>query len=129
MRAPLLCFVLLSVAMGCRKEPTTNTTNGAPLAAFAGDRIPAGPGWQCSSGHCFRTCMGLPGAMMADGRAPEPTCARPEHAYCTTFTSSKAAQWECFPERVTCEANQRHYASEAQAGRDFSAVSPCTELP
>jgi hypothetical protein len=123
LRLATLLVVVALVAAGCRK-----TEAAAATAPFAAERVPAGTGWQCSGGHCSRTCMGRPGAEMADGAHSEPTCSRPAHAYCTTYTASKLAQWECFPERVSCEANQRHYASEAAKGVDFSLVSPCTEV-
>jgi hypothetical protein len=122
---------------GCGKSPVppdadataaakTQATTTGPTAPFAADRIPAGS-WQCWMGRCDRRCNGMPGAAMVDGAHPEPVCARPKVAFCTTYTLQKDPHWECFPERVSCEANQRHYAAEAGSGRDYSAVSACTE--
>jgi hypothetical protein len=67
--------------------------------------------------------------MMADGTAPEPVCERPKTAFCKTFALRGEPMWECSPTRIACEANQKHYRSEAAAGRDYASVSPCIELP
>jgi hypothetical protein len=119
-------FVRLSLLVGLGCSACGKRDGSAP---FAAERIPAGAGWRCWTGHCARTCQGMPGALMADGTAPEPVCERPKTAFCTTFALHKAPMWECFPSRTACEANQKHYQSEAAHGRDYASVSPCTELP
>lgn len=117
----LAAFLLVvSTVLACGKSAS---------GELAADRIPPGTGWQCWTGRCDRICRGMPGAETADGRHPEPVCERPKTAFCTTYRLSKEPHWECFPDRTSCEANQRHYLSEATAGDHYADVSPCTELP
>lgn len=120
--APVKLFALLgvlSLLSACRR----------PTGPFRDERVPKGAGWHCWTGRCDRVCRGLPGPPDSTGIAPEPACAQPKTAFCTTYELHREPHWECFDTQVSCEANQRHYEAEAKQGRDYSSVSRCTELP
>jgi hypothetical protein len=124
LRLVSLSLILLSF-VACRR----------PTASLRAERIPKGTGWHCWTGRCDRVCRGLPGPPDGTGFAPKPVCADPKTAFCITYDMGTKYQlelephWECFDTRVSCEANQRHYVADAKQGRDYWAVSPCTELP
>lgn len=126
-RSPVLFRVVILVSLTCL--PSSLVACRRPTGPFRDERIPKGSGWQCWTGRCDRVCRGLPGPPDDTGFAPEPACARPRAAFCTTYELHREPHWECFDTQVSCEANQRHYVAEAREGRDYAAVSRCTELP
>ncbi len=117
-----LCGAWLALC-ACRRETDS----------FRTERIPPGAGWSCWTGRCHRSCQGLPGPPDASGVAPEPVCATPLTAHCITYEVGerfeREPEWACFDSRAACEATQRSYLRQAQAGEGYAAVSPCTERP